>query len=144
VLDCGRFVARGNVPVPASPVSLESVGGSLVYDAGGVSLALARTRTARALRGRAAALVLIVLVGVGAAAEVANVRARTVAQQAVGVGASANALLVDLLNAETSERGFLITANERYLQPYGAATRAVPLDLRTLSARTARWPQCCR
>jgi len=40
--------------------------------------------------------------------------------------------LASLLDAETGQRGFLITGDERYLAPYRQATNALPNQIRTL------------
>ena len=49
-------------------------------------------------------------------------------------GAS-NGLLIELLNAETGQRGYLLTNRAIYLQPYDRARSAVPADLRRLGAQ---------
>jgi PAS domain S-box-containing protein len=43
-----------------------------------------------------------------------------------------NAILADLTDAETSQRGYLITGEESYLKPYQAARERVREDVRTL------------
>jgi CHASE3 domain sensor protein len=47
---------------------------------------------------------------------------------------ASQAVLQDLTDAETGERGFLITGDERYLQPYRAAITRLAAD--TVSLRT--------
>ncbi len=84
---------------------------------------------------------LVVLVAVGLlvalSAAGSSGRADRLARQADTVQASANGLLVDLLNAETGQRGFLLTGRPAYLQPYTLGVGAVPGDLRALAAASA-------
>ena len=47
------------------------------------------------------------------------------------------ALIGQLLDAETGQRGFLLTGRPEYLEPYNAALDRIPADLRELSASTA-------
>ena len=49
------------------------------------------------------------------------------------IGASDD-LLIGLLNAETGQRGYLLTSNPVYLQPYDTALSTVPADQRRLGA----------
>ena len=49
-------------------------------------------------------------------------------------------LLVEVTNAETGQRGFLLTGQDRYLQPYNRATSAIPEILRHLESRAAPVP----
>jgi signal transduction histidine kinase len=49
------------------------------------------------------------------------------------IGAS-NDLLVGLLDAETGQRGYLLTGNPVYLQPYDTALSTVPADQRRLGS----------
>jgi PAS domain S-box-containing protein len=48
-----------------------------------------------------------------------------------------DALLSDLLNAETGQRGFLLTGEERYLEPYNQAVQVIPDDVARLKALVA-------
>ncbi|MGP0022364.1 MAG: CHASE3 domain-containing protein, partial [Streptosporangiaceae bacterium] len=50
------------------------------------------------------------------------------------VTGASNDLLVGLLNAETGQRGYLLTANPVYLQPYHLALSTVPADQRRLGS----------
>src|SRR5438552_6628 len=45
---------------------------------------------------------------------------------------SADRLLSSLLDAETGQRGFLLTGAERYLEPYNRATSVIPVELEKL------------
>jgi PAS domain S-box-containing protein len=49
---------------------------------------------------------------------------------------SADALLGQLVDAETGVRGFVVTADEAYLQPYLAARDNIPAQLKTLRLQT--------
>ena len=49
------------------------------------------------------------------------------------IGAS-NDLLIGLLNAETGQRGYLLTSNPVYLQPYDTALSTVPADQQRLGS----------
>ena len=49
---------------------------------------------------------------------------------------SADALLSQLVDAETGQRGFLLTANEAYLKPYLAVRDDIPVNLKALRGKT--------
>ena len=51
------------------------------------------------------------------------------------------ALLSSVKDAETGQRGFLLTGDERYLEPYTNATAALPGELKTLRSLTGDNPQ---
>jgi len=57
-----------------------------------------------------------------------------------GVIGSSNSLLVDLLNAESSQRGYLLTNKPVYLQPYDTALSTVPADQRRLDSWASAIP----
>src|ERR1051326_1157073 len=89
---------------------------------------LVRGRAAIILAG-IAALVLAALVGLSyqqwrnyQAANAATLRS----QQALE---SVDSLLADLLDAETGQRGYLLTGEDRYLEPYNKAIAAAPAEL---------------
>lgn len=76
-----------------------------------------------------AALVLATLVGLSyrqwkdyRAASAATQRSRQVLE-------SVNSLVADLLDAETGQRGYLLTGEDRYLEPYNKAIAAAPAEL---------------
>ena len=50
-------------------------------------------------------------------------------------------LLLQAVNMETGERGFLLTGNEAYLQPYLSGRAALDADLRTVGEITANEPR---
>ena len=54
--------------------------------------------------------------------------------------ADANALLSSLKDAETGQRGFLLTGEDRYLIPYRQALADVPVILGNLRRATATRP----
>ena len=47
---------------------------------------------------------------------------------------SLNHLTSHVLDAETGQRGFLLTGEERYLEPYNRAIRDIPADLASLKS----------
>ena len=51
---------------------------------------------------------------------------------------TANRLLLGVLDAETGQRGFLLTGEQRYLKPYDRAIKAVPAELANLNRLLAR------
>jgi two-component sensor histidine kinase len=69
-----------------------------------------------------------------------NLEANQSAQQvshSVHVTAAAELVLGDLRDAETGQRGFLLTDKENYLQPYGEALGAIATDSASLQALVA-------
>lgn len=55
--------------------------------------------------------------------------ART-ATQASAIADTSNRVLLDLINAETGQRGYLLTSDTSYLEPYLAAMQDLPVRLR--------------
>src|SRR5690348_10776581 len=51
---------------------------------------------------------------------------------------SGDALLTDLLDAETGQRGYLLAGNDSYLEPYTRAEQAVSPELAKLQGLLAR------
>src|SRR5690606_11297139 len=83
--------------------------------------------------GLATAIVVIVLVGVlswAALQDQFQTRQDTIA--ALDVDAAVNTVLSGVKDAETGQRGFLITRREDYLQPYLAARTRLRADLERL------------
>ena len=60
------------------------------------------------------------------------------AQQAERVVSGTRSLLSDLKDAETGQRGFLLTGKAEYLEPYKAALRSINRDLDQLDMAAAR------
>jgi signal transduction histidine kinase/DNA-binding response OmpR family regulator/CHASE3 domain sensor protein len=54
--------------------------------------------------------------------------------------AAMDTLLSDLQDAETGQRGFLLTGNEKYLEPYDAALVAIPHELNDIMGLTSDNP----
>ncbi|MGC8465124.1 MAG: SpoIIE family protein phosphatase [Acidimicrobiales bacterium] len=52
-----------------------------------------------------------------------------------------SSLLTALVDAETGERGFLLTSETRYLQPYTYGTNQAPILLRLLKRRLGQYPE---
>jgi diguanylate cyclase (GGDEF)-like protein/PAS domain S-box-containing protein len=78
----------------------------------------------RTLIGTVAVLALLVVSG-GLLA-VSAVKSHSADAHAASVVASSNGLLVDMLDVETGQRGFLLTGRSAYLAPYQAALRRLP------------------
>jgi len=86
----------------------------------------------------AAALLLLVAVGgVTYAGLQRSARSRVVRRHAFDVRDRAARLALDLENAETGQRGFLLTGRDPYLVPFQDGSRAVRGDLDSLVALTA-------
>ena len=85
--------------------------------------------------GRGVGLLLAALLAIGVVTAVLAVRARQAVaqierQHAINVELRAhNNLLIDLLNAETGQRGYLLTGRAAYLEPYLAATESLDAKL---------------
>lgn len=54
--------------------------------------------------------------------------------------AAMDTLLSDLQDAETGQRGFLLTGNEKYLEPYDAALVSIPHELNDITGLTSDNP----
>lgn len=98
---------------------------------------LARTPRVLALTS---ALVLILFVGSLALSARSYVLYARVTATTLGVVTASNDLLVELLNAETGQRGFLLTGKPIYLQPYDLATSTIPADQELLGLRISAVP----
>src|SRR5262245_45237955 len=53
---------------------------------------------------------------------------------------SVDRLLLSLVDAETGQRGFLLTGENRYLEPYTQATQTVPVEVAKLRSLVASQP----
>ena len=84
-----------------------------------------------------AALALLAMVGVSYREWRRYSRANSDAAQTRDALDSVDRLLSDLIDAEAAQRGYLLTGERRYLDPYNAAVRAVPDDLAALRQRLA-------
>jgi len=89
-----------------------------------------------------ASVVLLLILFVGSSA--LSVRAYVLYERAdlttATVTATGNSLLIGLLNAETGQRGYLLTSNPVYLQPYGTALSTIPADQQRLGSEVSAVP----
>jgi serine phosphatase RsbU (regulator of sigma subunit)/CHASE3 domain sensor protein len=90
----------------------------------------------RSLRGllvrlvAALAVVLLLLIGVAAVGTVVTAKAYSDAgEQALARLGASNQLLIDMLNADTGSRGYVLTGRGDYLEPYTTAVDRYPEDL---------------
>ncbi len=88
---------------------------------------------APALRGLAAVLV-ILFAGSAALSVRAYVLYESANSTISGVIGASDSLLIELLNAETGQRGYLLTYKPVYLQPYETALVAIPADQQDLGS----------
>ena len=90
---------------------------------------------------RASVVLILVLF---AASSALSVRAYVLYQGAdsttTDVIAASNSLLIELLNAETGQRGYLLTSNPVYLQPYDTALSTIPADQQRLGSLVSALP----
>src|SRR5579859_4291920 len=87
-----------------------------------------------------AALVLLGMVGVSYHEWRGYNTANQEAAQTREIVDSVNVLLSSLIDAEAGQRGFLLTGEERYLEPYNLATGAIPDQLAHLKSLLATRP----
>jgi signal transduction histidine kinase len=89
-----------------------------------------------------ASMVLLLILFAGSSA--LSVRAYVLSERAdsttAGVTEAGDSLLIDLLNAETGQRGYLLTSKPVYLQPYDAALSTVPADQQRLGSEVSAIP----
>jgi signal transduction histidine kinase len=88
----------------------------------------------------ASALLLILLAGSSALSVRAYVLYERASSTTSNVVGASNDLLVALLNAETGQRGYLLTSKPIYLQPYHTALSEVPADQRRLGSQVSAVP----
>jgi signal transduction histidine kinase/CheY-like chemotaxis protein len=89
----------------------------------------------------AALALLLAVVGLSGWAQQRQETLRAHARHALQIGQSVARLELLLQDAETGQRGYLITLRESYLAPYLKAASGVPGELDTLSRLTAGSPQ---
>ena len=92
----------------------------------------------RALALASAALLLILFAGSSALSVRAYVLYGRASSTTSAVIGASNGLLIALLNAETGQRGYLLTGKRIYLQPYDRAVSAVPADQQRLGSQVSR------
>src|SRR5580700_5267890 len=78
------------------------------------------------------AFILLLLVGLSHGEWDQYRRANADANRTRDVLSAANGLLSDVLDAETGQRGFVLTGEARYLEPYNHAVQVVPGELTNL------------
>ena len=88
----------------------------------------------------ATALVLAVIVGLSFRQWQQYSRANAQAAEIALAVESVDGLLSDLTDAETSQRGFLLTGEDRYLGPYTQVVRALPDELAAVRSRLRSRP----
>jgi PAS domain S-box-containing protein len=88
-----------------------------------------------------ALLVVLFIAGISFRARTAIIRGRARVVTTRSITEGATALLSSLKDAETGQRGFLLTGEERYLDPYRQALVDIPAELKTLSDATTDIPE---
>jgi len=95
-----------------------------------------------------AALVLMAVVGLSYREWRQYSRANADAAQTRAILDSTERLLTSLIDAESGQRGFLLTGKDRYLEPYKRAIQEIPADLsavtRLLAARSGQSARAAR
>ncbi|SPE26878.1 putative Histidine kinase [Candidatus Sulfotelmatomonas gaucii] len=99
-----------------------------------------RQRRLKIATAGVATLVLFAIVGLSYRQWEQFRRSNVVAARARDVSESCHRVLSDMLDAETGQRGYLLTGDSRYLDPYNQAVRSLPADLATLKALLEQSP----
>ena len=92
-----------------------------------------RRRSKTAVLG-IATLVLVVFIGLSYRQWQRYRQANVEAERSREILTAVDSVMADLGDAETGQRGFLLTGDDAYLQPYNRAVLALPGDLATLKA----------
>lgn len=79
-----------------------------------------------------AVLAAAVLIGINETGHLQSTRALERIEESTRTRNAVNKLLQHMLDAETGSRGFLLTGDPRYLEPYNAAVAEIGTDLETL------------
>jgi signal transduction histidine kinase len=87
-----------------------------------------------------AALILIAIVGLSYRDWTQYQRASANAARTRDVLSSTQTVLLGLDDAETGQRGFLLTGDDQYLEPYKRAVHTIPIELKRLNAFLAESP----
>jgi serine phosphatase RsbU (regulator of sigma subunit)/CHASE3 domain sensor protein len=90
----------------------------------------------RLVAALAVVLLLLIVVAVGGTVLTASNYSLAGAQALARQGA-ANQLLIDMLNADTGSRGYVLTGRDDYLDPYTTAVDRYPADLARLRAQVS-------
>jgi len=85
-------------------------------------------------------LLLILFAGSSALSARAYVLYQSADFTTASVTGATNSLLIELLNAETGQRGYLLTGKPVYLQPYDTALSTVPADQQRLGSQVSAVP----
>ncbi|MDR5727831.1 MAG: CHASE3 domain-containing protein [Terriglobia bacterium] len=93
---------------------------------------LSRRRTLNRVMLGIASLVLAVFVGLSYRQWEQYHQATVEREQSREISAAINSVLTSLTDAETGQRGFLLTGESRYLEPYNRALQELPNELATL------------
>jgi len=80
-----------------------------------------------------AAVILIAMVGLAYRQWLQYSQARTIGLHTLDVQNSLDNLLSSLVDAETGQRGFLLTGEDQYLEPYNRAIPVIPTELANLN-----------
>lgn len=94
----------------------------------------------RVLLALLAVAVMAVLLGINEAGFTRSQRAVEELAHSHGTRAALDQLLQSMLNAETSQRGYLLTGDEHYLRPYESALASINTHLQTLRAAYVSQP----
>ena len=94
----------------------------------------------RALVVASVVLLLILFVASSALSVQAYVRYVRANSTTSAVIEASDSLLIELLNAETGQRGYLLTSEPVYLQPYNTALSTVPADQRRVGSLVSAVP----
>lgn len=87
------------------------------------------------------ALIFLVVIGSIAYVNTADlVQARNLSRNTLEVEQAISEILIETLNAETGERGYLLTGDVAYLEPYQSATQSLDATMLKLSTLTANDP----
>lgn len=90
------------------------------------------TRRSKTVMLGIAGVILLVIVALSYREGQRYRRANADAAQIRQIVDSVDQLLFSLLDAETGQRGFLVTGEDRYLQPYDQAVQRIPIELATI------------
>jgi len=66
------------------------------------------------------------------------------ATQSVSIRANAERVLGQIRDAETGQRGYFLTGDRKFLEPYEAALRLAPIEIDSLARRVADNPEQAR
>ena len=63
-----------------------------------------------------------------------------IVHDAIPISITTNSLLKDLINQETGIRGFELSGNEQYLEPYTSGKKQLEVDLNTINQDDKKYP----